>query len=479
VNPDLRFSRSSWAVLLFVLALLAVDVAQVAYRFTLPTDGWAIYSDAPDSGEEGQFFYLSLVDGPTPLASDDQLLAVGDVPVNDVLTPGVLPVAALRAEWEAGRPIAYTVLRQGQTLRLEVLPKHWTLAAWWRANAANAADLASFLPDIALAGVAAFTFFKRPGSLAAQALFVFCSAEFINSLSSSLPDGVSVALYPAAQYLTAFFSYIIFIVLLAPSILAFTLVFPKPKRWLEKRRWLSLAPYGLGAAVGLVIYLGLPGILGWIGTMLMFMAALVSLVHSGFTARDAISRAQMRWMVGGFALGLTAALTTYIGVFGVWHGPVVDFLGEWGVSTGFTLIGVSLAVAVLRYRLFDIDLIIRRTLVYAVLTAALALVYFGSVAVLQSLFAAISGRQSAVAIVASTLVIAALFAPLRARIQGFIDRRFYRRRYNAAHILAEFAATARDETDLDLLSERLVGVVQETMQPEHASLWLAKRGERR
>jgi hypothetical protein len=157
--------------------------------------------------------------------------------------------------------------------------------------------------------------------------------------------------------------------------------------------------------------------------------------------------------------------------------------GPWAVALnavsnlGLGVMGVSLALAVMRYRLWDIDLIIRRTLVYAVLTAALALVYFGSVAILQSLFTAISGRQSAVAVVASTLAIAALFAPLRVRIQEFIDRRFYRRRYNAAHILAEFAATARDETDLDQLSERLVSVVAETVQPASVSLWL-KPGER-
>lgn len=135
---------------------------------------------------------------------------------------------------------------------------------------------------------------------------------------------------------------------------------------------------------------------------------------------------------------------------------------------------IAIAVAILRYRLYDIDLIIRRTLVYSVLTALLAIFYFGSVALLQSLLTA-QAQGSPVTIVFSTLLIVALFAPLRARIQGFIDRRFYRRKYNARQTLTRFAATARDEVDLDELASELVGVVEGTMQPESITLWLKER----
>ena len=139
-----------------------------------------------------------------------------------------------------------------------------------------------------------------------------------------------------------------------------------------------------------------------------------------------------------------------------------------------SLLGIPLAVgiAILKYRLYDIDLIINRTLVYGSLTATLIALYFGGIVVLQRLFVVLTGQQSTLAVVASTLLIAALFTPLRRRIQAFIDRRFYRKKYDARKTLEAFSTKLRDGTDLDALSNDLVGVVRETMQPAHVSLWL-------
>jgi hypothetical protein len=141
-----------------------------------------------------------------------------------------------------------------------------------------------------------------------------------------------------------------------------------------------------------------------------------------------------------------------------------------------SLLGIPTAVGIeiLRHRLYDIDLVINRTLVYSSLTVLLALLYFGSVTVTQALFQTLTGQVQPpqLAIVTSTLVIAALFNPLRRRIQGFIDRRFYRKKYDARKILEAFTAKLRDETDLDTLSNDLVGVVRGNMQPAHVSLWL-------
>jgi hypothetical protein len=133
---------------------------------------------------------------------------------------------------------------------------------------------------------------------------------------------------------------------------------------------------------------------------------------------------------------------------------------------------VAIGIAILRYRLYDIDLLINRTLVYGSLTATLVLLYFGGIVVLQRLFVVLTGERSTLAVVGSTLLIAALFNPLRRRVQGFVDRRFYRRKYDAAKTLAAFSARLRDETNLDTLADDLVGVASATVQPAHVGLWL-------
>jgi hypothetical protein len=142
-------------------------------------------------------------------------------------------------------------------------------------------------------------------------------------------------------------------------------------------------------------------------------------------------------------------------------------------SASLLLIPISLYIAIRRYRLWDIDLLVRRTSIYSALTASLGLIYFGSVISLQRILDLLTGKpQSEIVTVFSTLGIAALFGPLRRRIQNAIDKRFYRRKYDAAQVLSAFAATARDEPDLEKLADSLVGVVHETMQPKSISVWL-------
>ncbi len=140
------------------------------------------------------------------------------------------------------------------------------------------------------------------------------------------------------------------------------------------------------------------------------------------------------------------------------------------------LVPISLAIAILRYRLFDIDVIIRRTLVYSLLSATLALIYLGSVVVLQRLLAPLAGESNQVAVVASTLALVTLFQPLRRRIQATIDRRFYRRKYDAARTLEAFNARVRDQVELSALTDDVLDVVQDTLQPAHVSLWLRPTG---
>jgi hypothetical protein len=195
---------------------------------------------------------------------------------------------------------------------------------------------------------------------------------------------------------------------------------------------------------------------------------LVRLLHS-----KGVERQQVKWFA--YAVVMLAISTTLAYV--VSEAMDVDWLGWISsilVIASLVSLPVAMSIAILHYRLYNIDVLINGTLVYGTLTALLALVYFGGVTAIQAIFRALTGQeqQPQLAVVVSTLAIAALFNPLRRRIQAFIDRRFYRRKYDATKTLEGFSAKLRDETDLEALNAELVGVVTETMQPAHVSLWL-------
>ena len=186
-------------------------------------------------------------------------------------------------------------------------------------------------------------------------------------------------------------------------------------------------------------------------------------------------RQQLRWLAGASVL---------VGVYIVGGLLGLDrLLGEglWNLFNAATNAGlyVAVGIAILRHRLYDIDVIINRTLVYSTLTVMLVAVYFGGVVVLHYVLRALTGGESQLAIVASTLAIAALFNPLRRWVQAFVDRRFYRRKYDAVKTLEAFSAKLRDETDLEALNDQLVSVVRETIQPAHVGLWLRQPEEKR
>jgi hypothetical protein len=186
-----------------------------------------------------------------------------------------------------------------------------------------------------------------------------------------------------------------------------------------------------------------------------------------------IERQQLKWFVFAAAFFIPGVILIVTG--GSQQSIDLDWIYPLGIMLALIAItgmAVASAVAILKYRLWDIDFIIRKTLVYTAVTVSLGLVYFASVVLLQQAFRALSGQDSPVAIVISTLVIAALFTPLQRSIQNTIDRRFYRQKYDAQQALAEFAATARDEVELEQLTGQLLSVVQASMQPEQVNLWL-------
>jgi hypothetical protein len=210
----------------------------------------------------------------------------------------------------------------------------------------------------------------------------------------------------------------------------------------------------------------------------VFIASLVfAQVYRYARVSTRAQRQQTKWVVFGFSAALAGFLGTivlYESVPAIGRsGPLGEMVAETVVYGFLLLIPLSIGVAVLRSRLFDIDLIINRTLVYVSLTVLLVMVYVGCVVSMQYAFRTLlTGQESQLAIVASTLAVAAIINPLRRRIQTFVDRRFYRRKYDARKTLEAFSAKLRDETDLEALNDGLVGVVRDTMQPVHASLWL-------
>ena len=202
----------------------------------------------------------------------------------------------------------------------------------------------------------------------------------------------------------------------------------------------------------------------------LMLVAVISLFirlrHAGEQERQ-----QIKWPVYAIVLAIGGAVLTF---------PVSEAIGsaslKWigfvSLVVGVIAIPISMGIAIMRYRLYEIDVLINRTLVYGSLTATLVALYFGGIVLLQRGFVVFTGERSTLAVVVSTLAIAALFNPLRRRLQALVDRRFYRRKYDAAKALSAFSARLRDETDLTTLSDDLVEVVRETMQPAHASLWL-------
>jgi len=256
---------------------------------------------------------------------------------------------------------------------------------------------------------------------------------------------------------------------------ALVVLFPDGRLVPRWTRWLVLSSVVLTAAI-----LYLPLAFWGVFMVAILLSAIYAQVYRYRYVSTPTRRQQTKWVLFGFLLWWLLIMMEGIPYVIISNLPPGTRLPWWTLASSavwwltLSIVPLSLSVAVLRYRLYDIDVVINRALVYGSLTMMLGLVYFGSVAFLQYAFRVLTGHEDfpQLTIVVSTLAIAALFDPLRRRIQSFIDRRFYRHKYDARKTLDAFSARLRDETDLDTLNAELVTVVRETMQPEHVSLWL-------
>jgi hypothetical protein len=377
-------------------------------------------------------------------------------------------------KWRIGALARYTVVRDGRTYDLDVplvqipateLPRYMIFGI----DGTNFAALLTLLSGLVI-------FLLRPGSVAARLLLLILAyfagtavvwfAMWTPAITFSDP-----LLYWVANAAGNFWP--LMFAMVAHLALAFPLRTWPLTRW--PRQSLGLL-YGLPTVCSVVSLFTFSVTVYAVGLLAMILTMACALVgatiHNLRATRDPVARAQVGWvalgMGGSFVLGgISAVLSVLVPV-------LVDYLSGY---LPFLVLPICLGIAITRYRLFDIEIIIRRTLVYSLLSLTLGLVYLGCIVVLQQLAVPVLGG-SEIAIVASTLAIAALFNPLRRRIQNLIDKRFYRRKYDAAKVLAAFGATARDETDLEQLTTEMLRVVDETVQPEFVGLWLREAGDK-
>jgi hypothetical protein len=456
-DSETRFNRSAWLTLAFAALLFVYSIALIAYRFTLPTDGWR----TNEATEVGFNYTENLMGFPSGLQPGDNVVAVEGNPANwDAISP------SLREAWQAGATLEYTVVRDGREMQVPVTLGHWQLGKLLQGLLRDPSGLVSQLTPFLLLFLGSFVFLRRPGNPTAGSFFFLLFLLTIMTFEP-IPSGWPEWIDPVSR-ISKIIQDTLLIIIFPYVIIRFALFFPHPKPILQRRPWLAYIPLAVGVFIS---FLGTRSPLSWFWFVLSFVVTVIILIHNAITMRDAASRAQLLWGLGGviFGFGVIASIFL-INTFGII--PFNDTINNRIFAVALLIMGICLAIAITRYHLFDINIIIRKTLVYGTLTAVLVLVYFGAVTLSQNLFVALTGEQSPVAIVLSTLAIAALFTPLRRRIQNTIDRRFYRRNYDAEKTLQDFALRAREETDLDSLTDELLLVVEETLQPKNISLWI-------
>ncbi len=461
-------------VLTVIACALALSGLWLWLRLIGPSDGARLPPGQAVWSRDG-VVVTPLEAQPGGLRQGDVVVAVGGRSLES-WTEGLFRPRTSAPGWRYGQTVTYTVLRGGHRLEVSIRLGRYPLGALVQ-------DEWGFLAfTLVFALVGAYVLLRRPNDPAARTLFqsawsLLVAVPWAFGLQvSDLFGGPSFWLYHA----TVLGVYLLFWI----SLLHFTLVFPTQHPLTTGRSWivplLYVAPFACYLVFLAATRYMAPNVMSWIGLWepgesalgLLYVALAVAAMGASYRAsRDPTTRQKIRWVV--FATVVSGG-----GAVVLWIFPA-DILGHPLFSTnvlGLLLFPfpLGIAIAILRHQLFDIDVLINRALVYGTLTVVLALVYFGCVVLLQRLFQAVIGQGSTLAIVGSTLGIVILFRPLQQGIQRFVDRRFYRRKYDAARTLAAFGARLqhREEVDVTTLSQDLLAVVQETMEPTHASLWL-------
>lgn len=418
-----------WVVIVFALGLIGLSMLQLGYRYTLPTDGWAVIA-SDDLNRPGWIYLSNLVGAPSDLQRDDRLIAIASLPIMGQI--GTYLTAP--AEWRVGQPINVQVLRTTQTVVLTVPVVHWTPTALWRMVRESPEILVGLLGGIMLTSLALYTFWQRPTAAGAGPLLLLGATFLAIQISHVLPAGPAVQFDRLAFYAHSVFGYILFGALLGPSLLAFALQFPRPKAILVRHPWLGVAPFAIGLLVAATLLSEQVPLVGWLATVGMLIAALGCFLHAMRTQRDTLSRSQLQWAGYGLLVGLMLMLLVMPAASGmVTHPLLARFMGA-GFQLGFTVIGLTFAIAILRYQLFDLELVINRALVYAVLTAGIISGYMLVVGYLGWLFRT---EGNLILSLIATILIAVGFAPAHQFVQRSVNRLLYGERDEPYRVLSQ------------------------------------------
>jgi hypothetical protein len=457
-------------MLLFGMVCLSLPIAFLTYQMRTPSDGTRLSKGPQSMNAQGVHLHVF---PPSLLVEGDLLVKIDGVSLQD-LADALFDLNVPRPEWQIGQQVNYTVERFGQLINIPITlgPQPWQdiLKENWGV----------LLFTIVLQMLALFVIWQRPQEPAARTLFIwgFTASHFYIWSSYLQPyelvNGSGFWLYLVTNMSLWLTNW--------PAAVHLAFTFPTPLPVIKRRPWLLggiyLSSFAIYFATIWISRSSAVNTLDWIGSwgrgdalaaIILFIPLLIGIILQYRRNPIGPERAKIQWVIfscifsGGMAVGLYLI-------------PELFDLPGLGVNVVGVLLlpfPVAIAIAIWRHRLFDIEVIIRRTLVYGTLTLSLALIYFSGVILLQSLLGQITGQtESPVAVVLSTLTIAALFNPLRRWVQISIDRRFFRQKYDQELILADFSIRLRNEVEIEAVHAHLLSVVQNTLQPEQTILWM-------
>lgn len=464
-----RFNRSAKLLLTGVFLLNLTSLGLLIFRFTLPTDGWL--AAEPDSlGESGLVYQINVLGLPSDLQPGDWVTAVNHIPIENTITTRSTPLSA----WQADSAVQYTVQRAAQTLTIDVTLTRWSFGRLLTAVFPDLSAIFSFLGTAVFSIVSYYTFWRRPDNAAAQALLFLAASLFslvlqLDVLPQMLPDFIN----PVANLSLGILITAMFTVLLPPAFIRFGLAFPRPKQILARRPWLAYLPYLVGGLV-VIAFIMRVYVAGWLWTGTAVLITILLLSHNAITMRDSISRGQMRWALGGVIVGLGLFSLTYVNVFFVESsqsemGQLLSALS----SLGFTVMGIGLAVAVLRYHLFDIERIINRVLVYGSLTLSIVLIYVLVVGYLSFLF---QTETSLIISLIATGMAAVFFGHLQSWLQRGVNRLMYGQRDEPYRVLTRLGQQMQSVLEPAAALELTVTTIAHSLKLPYAAIRLLADG---